>query len=100
MQVQLKQVEIEQALKQFVAQQGFALAGKQVEISFTAGRKDGGLTADISIEDVSIPGTDLMTESGAAPKPVLVAVKAAEAEPAGSAGEQPAAEAPAKSLFG
>lgn len=59
MQIQLKQVEIIAALKQYIHQQGISLAGKSVDISFTAGRKDAGLIADINIEDVVIPGTEV-----------------------------------------
>lgn len=56
MQINLKQNEIVDALKQYVNQQGINLAGKQVEVSFTAGRKEGGLCAEINIEDHDIPG--------------------------------------------
>lgn len=54
--INLKQTEIEAALKGYVAQQGISLTGKQVEISFTAGRKESGVSAELTIEeDVSIP---------------------------------------------
>lgn len=56
MQVQLKQIEIIAALKQFITSQGINLSGKDVNITFTAGRKEAGIIADVSIEDVSIPG--------------------------------------------
>ena len=56
MQIQLKQTEIITALKQFITAQGISLAGKDVNISFTAGRKEAGIIADVSIEEVSIPG--------------------------------------------
>jgi hypothetical protein len=55
MQIQLKQPEIEQALKVFIAQQGINLTGKNITIEFTSGRKNNGLTADLVIEDVVIP---------------------------------------------
>lgn len=51
MQIQLKQREIEQALKQYIIDQGISLRGKSITIGFTAGRKDGGLTADINIDE-------------------------------------------------
>ncbi len=51
MQVQIKQAEIESAIRSFISNQGISLVGKEVKIDFTAGRKNGGLTADISIED-------------------------------------------------
>lgn len=49
--IQLKQREIEQALQMYVSSQGISLAGKTVEINFTSGRKDNGMTADIDIQD-------------------------------------------------
>lgn len=59
MQIQLKQAEIEQAIKQYIGKQGIAVAGKDVAISFTAGRKAAGLMADIIIEDsAEIPGLE------------------------------------------
>lgn len=53
MQIQLKQAEIVTALKQYIASQGISLYRKDVNISFTAGRKEAGVLADISIEDAS-----------------------------------------------
>ncbi len=86
MQIQLKQTEIIAALKQYIVNQGINLNGKDVDISFTAGRKEAGITADISIEDSGsvIPGFDDAQDEAA--KPVLTVVptppetKAAEAE--------------------
>lgn len=74
MQIQLKQTEIIAALKQYIAGQGISLNGKSVDISFTAGRKEAGITADISIEDAdsSIPGFEDAAEDAA--KPVLTVV--------------------------
>lgn len=54
MQIQLKQPEIEQALKMFLAKQGINMTGKNIAIEFTSGRKNNGLTADVVIEDVVI----------------------------------------------
>ena len=51
MQIHLKQKEIEAALKLFVAQQGISLTGKTLTVAFTAGRKDTGLSAELTIED-------------------------------------------------
>ena len=55
MQVQLKQAEIISALKQYISGQGISLQGKQVEMTFTAGRKESGISVEISIDDVDIP---------------------------------------------
>lgn len=51
MQINLKQNEIETALKQYIAQQGISLQGKNIYIAFTAGRKESGISAELSIED-------------------------------------------------
>lgn len=56
MQIQLKQKEIELALRGYIVKQGINLVGRTLTITFTAGRKDSGLSADIIIEDVAIPG--------------------------------------------
>lgn len=72
MKLYLKQAEIIDALKQFVAKQGFSLTGKSVDIAFTAGRKESGLSAEVSIEDVEIPG--LEDAPVAAVKPALSVV--------------------------
>jgi hypothetical protein len=56
MNIQLKQEEIVKALEQYITAKGFSLVGKTVKIDFTAGRKAGGLIADLVIEDEGIPG--------------------------------------------
>lgn len=55
MQVQLKQTEIITALKQYISGQGISLQGKTVDMAFTAGRKESGITVEISIDDAGIP---------------------------------------------
>lgn len=94
MQIQLKQTEIIAALKQYITGQGISLSGKSVDISFTAGRKEAGITADISIEDAGvIPGFEDAQDETA--KPVLTVVptppetKAAEEEEASAVQEPP-----------
>ena len=55
--IQLKQTEIVTALKQYIAQQGINLTNKDVKITFTAGRKESGISADMEIEELEdIPG--------------------------------------------
>lgn len=51
MQINLKQREIEAALKMYLHGQGINLKDKRITIDFTAGRKDSGLSAEISIID-------------------------------------------------
>lgn len=50
--IQLRQTEIEQALKRYIQNQGISLRGKTIEISFTSGRKDNGVSADLDINEV------------------------------------------------
>jgi hypothetical protein len=52
MQIQLRQKEIETAIKLFVSQQGINLTNKTIDIVFTAGRKESGISAEMTIEDV------------------------------------------------
>ena len=49
--IQLRQSEIEAALKMYVVSQGFSLYNKTVDISFTSGRKDNGVSADLEINE-------------------------------------------------
>lgn len=53
MELNLKQTEIEAALRQYVSNQGFDLAGRAVTINFTSGRTPAGLSALIDIGDVT-----------------------------------------------
>lgn len=55
MQINLTQSEIVVALKNYISQQGINLYGKEVGISFTAGRKEKGISAEIEIEDIDLP---------------------------------------------
>lgn len=65
MQVILKQRDIEQALKQYIAGQGINIKGKTVNIAFTAGRKETGISAELDIDDTSgyIPAAEELTEA-------------------------------------
>ena len=62
MQINLKQTEIIAALKQYIAGQGISLQGKSVDMAFTAGRKEAGISVEISIEDISLPDFGLPEE--------------------------------------
>jgi hypothetical protein len=96
MQIQLKQTEIIAALKQYISAQGINLAGKEVSISFTAGRKESGIIADLSIDDAAIPGfSDADVAVDAAAPALRVVAAAAAPEPAAET-EQPQAAAPAQ----
>jgi hypothetical protein len=77
MQIQLKQSEIIAAIKQYVVNQGISLNGKTVDITFSATRGAAGIIADVSIEEVSIPGfSDSPAEDAA--KPALTVVSSTE----------------------
>ena len=47
--IQLRQSEIEAALREYVVNQGINLTGRRVDISFTSGRKDNGISADLDV---------------------------------------------------
>ena len=101
MRIQLRQTEIEEALQQYIANQGINLAGKVVEIGFTASRSADGLTADVDITNA----TDSIKTTQPIPRAVKTEAQVAE-QPAAQAEEAPAqeeqapevetAEAPAK----
>jgi hypothetical protein len=89
MQIQLKQTEIIAALKQYITAQGINLAGKDVSISFTAGRKESGITADLVIEDAGIPGFDDEAEDTTKTTLTVVSSNPPELK---AAAEEPSAE--------
>lgn len=73
MQINLKQTEIIAALKQYIAGQGISLQGKSVEMAFTAGRKEAGISVEISIEDMPLPDFGLPEEGYTPTKPIPIA---------------------------
>lgn len=87
MRIQLRQTEIEEALQQYIANQGINLTGKVVEIGFTASRSADGLTADVDITNV----TDSAKPTQAIPRAVKTEAQVAE-QPAAPAEEAPAQE--------
>lgn len=87
MRIQLRQTEIEEALQQYIANQGINLTGKVVEIGFTASRSADGLTADVDITNA----TDSAKPTQAIPRAVKTEAQVAE-QPAAPAEEAPAQE--------
>lgn len=90
MQVQLKQSEIVNAIKGYLTSQGINLAGKDVQITFTAGRKESGLTADVDIQELyatpvnTVPAGPIarsLEEPVAQPEQPVVESPVTEAEP-------------------
>lgn len=74
MNIIIKQKEIEAGIKLYLLQQGIQLNGKSTEISFTAGRKDSGLSAEIEINDAEgvASAVDTMIQQQAPVAPVVV----------------------------
>lgn len=60
MQIKLTQADLLKAISLFVMAQGINLAGKDLAVTFTSGRKDKGTTADLSITDVGVSGLTLV----------------------------------------
>lgn len=73
MQIIIKQIEIEVAVKNYIAGLGINLNGKDVEVSFTAGRGEVGLSASLDIVEAG---------SSAMLAPTLTPVKNAQEAPA------------------
>lgn len=81
MKIALNQNEVVAAIRGYVAAQGIDMAGKQLDVTFTSGRKGNGLTADLDIytksddpiaiaEDVAV---NTIIEDAAPESPVAVA---------------------------
>ena len=84
MNIIIKQKEIEAGIKLYLLQQGIQLIGKSTEISFTAGRKDSGLSAEIEINDKEgvTSVVDSMIQQQAPVAPVIAPVPAPIIPPA------------------
>lgn len=78
MNIIIKQREIEAGIKLYLLQQGIQLNGKTTEISFTAGRKDSGMSAEIEINDAEgvTSMVDTMIQQQAPVAPVVVGQEA------------------------
>ena len=102
-QIQLKQAEIEQAIKQYISKQGISLTSKAVEITFTAKRNDAGLMADVTIEDLgSVTDGDVPEREVAKPALSVVTAPIATADtplPILEVSEPAAPKAATSSLF-
>lgn len=89
MQISLKQSEIVAAIRGYIETQGINLSGKNVDITFTSGRKGNGLSADVDIytgekvvEVVEATETDALESVDA--EPVAVETEAAPVVETGS----------------
>ena len=109
--IQLRQTEIIAALTMYIRNQGINLNGKTVDVTFTAGRKESGISADIDINDteVEIPGINyfpteepnlkLVTGEPVKEEPVVEEQEPVQEE-AEQVAEEAAEAAPTKTLFG
>lgn len=82
--IKLRQTEIEEALSQYIANQGINLTGKQVKIDFTASRSSDGLTADVDISNgghTTIPAGAISRTCGEVGTAETKQEKPAEEEP-------------------
>lgn len=102
MDITVKQREIQQALMNYIAQQGITLVGKEVKITFTAGRKEAGITAEISIEDAALPDYSDVAEDVSGPTAEIIPMKAETPEEIAApvSKEDPEPEVKTSSLFG
>lgn len=71
MQIVLKQSEIEAGLRAYIASQGINLSGRTVGITFTAGRKESGISAELEINDIE----GYPVGSGPLPRSMIAVVK-------------------------
>lgn len=81
MQITLKQSEIEVALKNYIVAQGINLTGKTIEVAFTAGRKEAGISAELDINDAGTGSTSVQGLFLHRPFEPAVAVNTATATP-------------------
>lgn len=93
MQINLKQPEIVAALKQYIAAQGISIAGKRIEITFTAHYKRQGVSAEIQIEDID--GPKIVLDPSELEAPVLSVVPFSK-QPEFSATDHPFTQEPAR----
>lgn len=85
MKIQIEQAEIEKAVREFVANQGIKIEGKDLTVEFRMTRVDGGgLVANLSIDDPK------PAEVKPAPKPRAGSVGAAIAKQSEAKAEKPA----------
>jgi len=95
MQIQLKQSEIEAALKGYIAQQGINLTNKSITYTFTAGRKDSGISVELEIEDQPITPNAVSPKAVFVPTSPINALQAETTEPV----EEVPTVTPTTSLF-
>jgi hypothetical protein len=105
MKIQLRQLDIEAAIKLYITAQGINLQGKTVTMDFTAGRKQTGLIADVDIQGTVVHAPVAVVEA----EPEYTAAEVAEveaelpvldAEPSEASEEEEVTVRSTSSLFG
>ncbi len=98
MQIQLGQSDVEKALRLHLEKTGISLAGKDVNISFTASRKGQGITATVIISEAALaaPVGAITRTAEAQPEAEATYKNLAEPEPQTAVAE----EGVKSSLFG
>ena len=87
MQISLRQIEIEKAIVDYIADQGITISNKEITVAFTAGRGDAGISALINIEPLSIKCIPKVEKTASqdipvpAPERVEVLTETEEAKP-------------------
>lgn len=86
MNIQLNQHEIEAAIRESIARQGVHLRNKTIGIAFSAGRGSNGLSANLTIDDIRIPGDDdvgtaITAQESVGSMPALPKAVAGKADP-------------------
>ena len=87
MQISLRQIEIEKAIVDYIADQGITIGNKEITVAFTAGRGDAGISASINIEPLGskfiaeVEKTASQDIPVPAPEPVEVLSETKEAKP-------------------
>ena len=86
MQISLRQIEIEKAIVDYIADQGITIGNKEITVAFTAGRGDAGISASINIEPLGskfiaeVEKTASQDIPVPAPEPVEVLTETEEAK--------------------
>ena len=82
MRITLKQIEIESALALYIRQQGINLDGKTLDIQFTAGRGQTGISAEVDMDNFTGTSTaqikPLVEPVAPAPKLIVTSLPPAE----------------------
>lgn len=111
--ITLKQKEIEAALSLYINSRGISLLDKSVEIAFTAGRGQTGISAEVDIEDSTLSNKPLgkvttfpanlnapiVAQTSQAAAVVAVSSEAPAEAPVAAPSEAAGAEAKGVSLF-